>query len=86
MQALNLDHMAATGSDQYKVFSYFSDRTYHVQVCIFLQTFSFRIIKIFLRNRVTLSNAILIQIGDRFLFLDGQVMIQTKAAHQAGTL
>lgn len=35
---------------------------------------------------VTLSKAILIQIADTLLFLDGQVMIQTKEAHQAGTL
>jgi hypothetical protein len=35
---------------------------------------------------VTLSKAILKHIGDTLLFLDGQVMIQTKEAHQAGTL
>jgi len=35
---------------------------------------------------VTLSKAILIQRGDTLLLLDGQVMIQTKEAHQAGTL
>jgi hypothetical protein len=57
-----------------------------VQGRIFLQTFSFRIIKIFLSNKVTLSKAILIQIGDTLLLLDGQVMIQTKEAHQGGTL
>jgi len=34
-----------------------------------------RIIKIFLSNMVTLSKAILIQIGDTLLFFDGQVMI-----------
>jgi hypothetical protein len=35
---------------------------------------------------VTLSKAILIQIGDTLLFLDGQVTILTKEAHKAGTL
>jgi len=86
MQELNLDNMAAISGDQYKVFSYFSDRTYDMQVHIFLQTFSFRIIKIFLSSMVTLSKAVLIEIGDTLLFLDGQVMIQTKEAHQTGTL
>jgi hypothetical protein len=85
MQELHLDHMAATSSDQYKVFGYFSDQTY-MQICIFLQTFSFRIIKMFLSSMVTLSKAILIKTGDILLFLDGQVMIQTKEAHQTGTL
>lgn len=84
MQELNLDHTAATGCEQYEVFSYFSDlscASTHFPPNIQLQDNK----NIFKQYGHTFQT-ILIQIGDTLSFLDGQVMIQTKEAHQAGTL